>query len=87
MGGSGWRGVCHASSPGLLFNTFSTSLLARAMACDGMWRLKEPSLVPRPHPAFRRLQYGKVCDEKQGRAWERGYKEPIASGSLLLGLK
>ena len=26
------------------------------------------SLVPRPRPAFRRLQYGKL-----GRAWERGY--------------
>ena len=34
------------------------------------------SLVPRPHPAFRRLQYGKAVEifcSCAGRAWERGY--------------
>ena len=40
----------------------------------------EPSLVPRPRPAFRRLQYGKAyrtnSDGKLGGAWERGYWEP-----------
>ena len=35
------------------------------------------SLVPRPRPAFRRLQYGKavlISDRKLGGAWERGYE-------------
>ena len=34
------------------------------------------SLVPRPHPAFRCLQYGKAVEifcSCTGRAWERGY--------------
>ena len=48
-----------------------------------------PSLVPRPCPAFLRLQYGKAgeglvsflmfrtaSDEKLGGAWERGYTHP-----------
>ena len=40
------------------------------------------SLIPRPHPAFRRLQYGKAGSAKRAffratgigvRAWKRGY--------------
>ena len=31
------------------------------------------SLVPRPHPALRRFQYGKAGDGKLGGAWEQGY--------------
>ena len=32
----------------------------------------DTSLIPRPRPAFRRLQYGKA-GSRAGRAWERGY--------------
>ena len=35
------------------------------------------SLVPRPHPAFRRLKYGKAVEtfhSRAGRAWEQGYR-------------
>ena len=42
------------------------------------------SLVPRPRPAFRRLQYGRTgCDGKLGGAWERGYQWAMSTSSLV----
>ena len=44
----------------------------------------QSSLVPRPRPAFRRLQYGKALyrtnsDGKLGGAWERGYAQRMSA--------
>ena len=60
----------------LFFNTFSTSLLARAMAnCDGMWRLKEPSLVPRLRPVFRRCS----TEKRATKSWAGPENEAIGN--------
>ena len=41
----------------------------------------EISLVPRPRPAFRRLQDRTESDGKLGGAWERGYNEMMMAYS------
>ena len=68
--------TAHDSSPTSHVTVSITTCLAQLY-----WH---SSLVPRPRPAFCRLQYGKaVFHSRAGRAWERGYWHSL---QLLCGL-